>query len=64
MDYAFWSQLVKRMGTLPYTNVEVMKQAANKAWEELSGEYIRDMCDDFIPRLTRVIAADGGPIEF
>ena len=55
---------MKRMGTLPHANVEVMKAAANQEWESLEREYLKDMCDDFVPRLTRVIAAEGGPIEF
>ena len=51
------------MGTLPYSSVDVMKTAANQAWDALDKEYLEKMCDDFIPRLTRVIAAEGGPIE-
>ena len=63
-DYACWSRLKKRMGTLPSKNIDVMKSAANGAWDTLSREEIISMCDRFQERLTRVIAADGGPIEF
>ena len=56
--------MVKRLGVLPYASVEVMKAAATQEWDSLERDYLKQMCDDFVPRLTRVIAADGGPIEF
>ena len=62
-DYAVWSHLVKRIGTLPSKNVEVMKECANQAWDSLSKEYIEKVCSAFSGRLKRVIAANGGPIE-
>ena len=52
------------MGTLPSKNINVMKQAANAAWDTFTKEEIIRMCDGFQERLTRVIAAEGGPIEF
>ena len=52
------------MGTLPSKNIEVMKEAADAAWGTFSREEIISMCDGFQERLTRVIAADGGPIEY
>ena len=63
LDYGVWSRLVKRMGTLPSKNINVMKTCANQAWEEISREDITTICDSFIPRLTR-IAMEGGPINF
>ena len=52
------------MGTLPSKNIQVMKEAAERAWDSITREEIITMCDGFQERLTRVIAADGGPIEF
>ena len=56
--------MVQRLGILPYASVEVLKAAASQEWDSLETEYLKEMCDDFVPRLTRVIAAEGGPIEF
>ena len=56
--------MVQRMGTLPSKNIEVMKTAANQAWEAMDKDYIIKVCEDFVPRLMRIIAADRGPIEY
>ena len=64
LDYGVWSKLVKRMGTLPSKNIEVMKTCANQAWDEISRDEVIRICDSFIPRLTRILAKEGGPIEF
>ena len=52
------------MGTLPSKNIEVMKDAANAAWDTITREEIISMCDGFQERLTQVLATEGGPIEF
>lgn len=46
-DYAFWSFMLKKMGTIPYSNVSVMKDAANSAWNDLEEGYIRKVCSSF-----------------
>ena len=55
--------MVKRMGTLPSKNIDIMKEAANQAWLALGKEYLKQICDAFPGRLTRILAANGGPIE-
>ena len=47
----------------PHTNVESLKRALVKAWDEISVETLKKIVDDFPKRLKACVEADGGHFE-
>ena len=63
LDYSMWSILEEKACAKPHTNVESLKRALVKAWDEISVEILKKIVDDFPKRLKACVEADGGHFE-
>ncbi|EYC39473.1 hypothetical protein Y032_0655g1201 [Ancylostoma ceylanicum] len=63
MDYSVWSVLEAKSCSKPHQTVESLKQDLQKAWDELSSDYLRATVDAFPEGLKSCIAANGGTFE-
>ena len=63
LDYSVWSILEEKACAKPHTNVESLKRALVKAWDEISVETLKKIVDDFPKRLKACVEADGGHFE-
>ena len=63
MDYAIWSILQEKACQKPHPNVESLKRALKKAWNEITLETLVKIVDNFPKRLKACIDANGGWFE-
>jgi inhibitor of nuclear factor kappa-B kinase subunit alpha len=63
MDFSIWGILEKNVNATQHSNIENLKCALKKAWEEIPQEQLRASVDEFYNRLTRCIRAKGGHFE-
>ena len=63
LDYSVWPHTESRACKDRHNNTEELKAAVNRARALMSKDYVQKVREDFRPRLSRVIAADGGRIE-
>ena len=63
MDYSVWSILEAKACAKPHKNVESLKRALLKAWDEISVETLVKIVDDFPRRLKACVDANGGHFE-
>ena len=63
LDYSVWSHIDSKAFKDRHHNTEELKASVNRAWALMSMDYVRKACKDFLPRMSRVIAANGGCIE-
>ena len=63
LDYAVWSILEEKACSKPHPNVESLKQALKKAWNEISLDTLVKIVDNFPKRLKACIDANGGHFE-
>uniref|UniRef100_A0A914DZ86 Transposase n=1 Tax=Acrobeloides nanus TaxID=290746 RepID=A0A914DZ86_9BILA len=63
MDYAIWSILQEKACQKPHPNVESLKRALKKAWDEITLETLIKIVDNFPKRLKSCIDANGGWFE-
>uniref|UniRef100_A0A914DR40 Tc1-like transposase DDE domain-containing protein n=1 Tax=Acrobeloides nanus TaxID=290746 RepID=A0A914DR40_9BILA len=63
MDYAIWSILMEKACAKPHPNVESLKRALKKAWNEITLEMLIKIVDDFPKRLKKCVDANGGHFE-
>uniref|UniRef100_A0A914CV20 Transposase n=1 Tax=Acrobeloides nanus TaxID=290746 RepID=A0A914CV20_9BILA len=59
-DYSVWSILEEKAGSKPHPNVESLKRALLKAWDEINVETLAKIVDNFPKRLEKCVAANGG----
>lgn len=63
LDYSVWSVLEDKVSAHSHRNVESLKKALVKAWDELDVDYLRATTAAFPKRLRQVIRAKGGRME-
>ena len=63
LDYSVWPHIESKACKDRHNNTEELKASVNRSWTLMSKDYVRKVCKDFRPRLSRVIAASGGLIE-
>jgi len=63
MDYAIWSILQEKACKKPHPNVESLKRALKKAWNEITLETLIKVVDNFPKRLKACVDAEGGWFE-
>ena len=63
LDYSIWSILEEKACSKPHPNLDSLKKALTKAWNEISLETLIKTVDDFPKRLAACIAANGGYFE-
>ncbi|PIC23776.1 hypothetical protein B9Z55_017354 [Caenorhabditis nigoni] len=63
MDYSVWGYLTQKVSTRNYPNLNSLKCALQKAWDEIDNNYLRAVVAAYPKRLRAVIKAKGGRIE-
>lgn len=63
MDFSVWSVLQDKIGKKTYANVEALKQALRKAWDDLDVKYLRETVKTVSSRLDACIRAKGDYFE-
>ena len=63
LEYAIWSIIESEVGAEAHENVESLKQAIVKAFNNLDQDVINKSIDDWMRRLDAVIDAQGGHCE-
>ena len=63
LDYSVWSILEEKACAKPHPNVESLKRALKKAWNEITLETLIKIVDNFPKRLKTCIDANGGWFE-
>uniref|UniRef100_A0A914BVW0 Uncharacterized protein n=1 Tax=Acrobeloides nanus TaxID=290746 RepID=A0A914BVW0_9BILA len=58
-----WSILEEKACPKPHPNVESLKRALLKAWDEIDVETLAKIVDNFPKRLEKCVAANGGHFE-
>ncbi|KIH61896.1 hypothetical protein ANCDUO_07824 [Ancylostoma duodenale] len=58
-----WSIVESKACSIRHQNLEELKAALTKAWEEMDSDYVRMTCDAFVKRLRRCVRAKGGHFE-
>jgi hypothetical protein len=63
LDYSVWSILEEKACPKSHPNVESLKRALLKAWDEIDVETLAKIVDNFPKRLEKCVAANGGHFE-
>uniref|UniRef100_A0A914CSV2 PDZ domain-containing protein n=1 Tax=Acrobeloides nanus TaxID=290746 RepID=A0A914CSV2_9BILA len=63
LDYSVWSILEEKGCAKPHPNVESLKRALKKAWNEITLETLIKIVDNFPKRLKACMDAKGGHFE-
>jgi hypothetical protein len=63
MDYSIWSILERKVCSTRHNSLESLKEALQKAWDEITEDELRPIIDNFPNRLNACIQADGGHFE-
>uniref|UniRef100_A0A914E5S4 Transposase n=1 Tax=Acrobeloides nanus TaxID=290746 RepID=A0A914E5S4_9BILA len=63
LDYAVWSILEQKACAKPHSNVESLKRALKKAWNEITLDTLVKIVDNFPKRLKACVDAKGGHFE-
>jgi DNA-binding transcriptional regulator YhcF (GntR family) len=63
LDYSVWSILEEKACAKPHPNVESLKRALKKAWNEITLETLIKIVDNFPKRLKACMDAKGGHFE-
>ncbi|KIH60904.1 hypothetical protein ANCDUO_08832 [Ancylostoma duodenale] len=58
-----WSVVESKACSIRHQNLEELKAALTKAWQEMDSDYLRMTCDAFMKRLRRCVRAKGGHFE-
>jgi transposase len=64
LDYSIWSILEAKACAKSHASVDALKVSLRAAWEAISVETLRIVCDDFPRRLVACVKAKGGHFEF
>lgn len=63
LDYAVWGQVEEMACSKRHENVTELKKSVNKAWRNMSKEFLVTVCSRFRSKLEKCVAAKGGLIE-
>ena len=63
LDYAVWSILMEKACAKPHPNVESLKRALKKAWNEITLETLKKIVDNIPKRLKACVDANGSWFE-
>uniref|UniRef100_A0A914CJZ2 Transposase n=1 Tax=Acrobeloides nanus TaxID=290746 RepID=A0A914CJZ2_9BILA len=63
LDYAVWSILGEKACAKPHKDVESLKLALIKGWDEITVEILKKIVDNFPKRLKAYVEAKGGHFE-
>ncbi|RCN46195.1 hypothetical protein ANCCAN_07740 [Ancylostoma caninum] len=58
-----WSVVESKACSIRHQNLEELKAAVTKAWQEMDSDYLRMTCDAFMKRLRRCVRAKDGHFE-
>ncbi len=63
LDYSVWDNVDKKANNVYHPNIDVMKTAVAREWEDMDADYVRKTCTRFRAKLEACIAAEGGVFE-
>ncbi|RCN51257.1 hypothetical protein ANCCAN_02618 [Ancylostoma caninum] len=63
LDFSVWSVVESKACSIRHQNLEELKAALTKAWQEMGSDYLRMTCDAFMKRLRRCVREKGGHFE-
>ena len=63
LDFSLWAYLEKTVCLKKHTGIEFLKKDLERAWENISQQMLRVICDDVPKQLKDVIENNGGQIE-
>ena len=63
LDYILWSHLGSKACATPHSNLDSLKAALIREWDEIDDALLRPVIDAFPKRLRAVVRAKGGPID-
>ena len=64
LDYSVRTHIESKACKVRHSSVEELKSFINRSWASMREDFIRKVCKGFRPRLSCVIAAEGGHIDF
>jgi len=63
LDFSIWAYVQAKACKSQHPNLEAMRIAVSKVWNNMSSSYIKKTCSKFRPRIEAVIEAEGGYID-
>ncbi len=63
LDFGTWGVVEKRACKTSHPNLEALKAAINKEWEDMTEDLVQKVCSRFWPHLKVCITAEGVPFE-
>ena len=61
--YSVWSIVEAKACKAPHSNIDHLKTSIIKAWRSMSKAYLVKTCQQFRPRLDKVLKMEGGIFE-
>ncbi|VDL71900.1 unnamed protein product [Nippostrongylus brasiliensis] len=59
MDYSMWAILERKVCSTRHPNLDSLKEALLKSWDEIDETYLRATCEAFVGRLKNCVKAKG-----
>ncbi|VDL73182.1 unnamed protein product [Nippostrongylus brasiliensis] len=59
MDYSVWAILERKVCSTRHPNLDSLKEALLKSWDEIDETYLRATCEAFVGRLKNCVKAKG-----
>jgi inhibitor of nuclear factor kappa-B kinase subunit alpha len=63
LDFSIWAYVQSKACAQQHPNIDSLKDAVAKEWNNMEEGFIRTVCSRFRPRIEAVIKADGGYID-
>ncbi|PIC39650.1 hypothetical protein B9Z55_011270 [Caenorhabditis nigoni] len=64
MDFSVWGHLESKISGSSYSSVDTLKDALQKAWDDIDVDYCRRTADSVIKRLKACVEAHGSNFEY
>ena len=64
MDYSVWSIVEQMISGIPYNNIETLKVALLRAWDEITVEQLKTIIQNFPKQLRACIKVNGSNFEY
>ena len=63
LDYGVWGEIETKACASPHPNVQSLKAAVEREWDNMSIHFVKKTCVAFRPRIEAMLEAEGGHFE-